>query len=581
MRPDPRWLRYADLRTVRFLAAASGIFSLAVILAMIVIAVQNRPMEHFESEKMLALREALRGNPDCEAFRQAIREEDVALRQAFARSRTRLHTGAWMLLCGAAVFVLSLRRARTLAEPLPIPLELGPLTEVAPSHRRSMAWILSIPLPVALGAVVLAAWYQGRQETAVAAGPAGALVWEQAAPFALPDVSENQRWPQLRGQDGMGRAVAMDLPTAWNAESGENILWKVPLPGQGNSSPVVWADRVFLTGASAEARQVYCFAASTGDLLWTCNIQTPARIDEEMNKDGTGLAAPTAVVDGERVYAYFGTAELAAVDFEGNQVWARWLGAPDSLYGIATSLAYHRGKVLLQFDQDRDEEDRSQSFLYAIDARSGDDIWKVARDVSGSWSSPLVVDTGERVELVTAANPWVVSYDPDSGSEWWKAEVLSGDVAPMPVFGGGFFFTVTEYSQLSAIRAGGAGNITDTHLAWMYDEDLPDVASPVTDGRLLLLPTGSGTTHCFEVSTGKVVWTEEFAEGFWSSPILVGEDVYLTDKTGVTYIFKLADRYASLGQGSLGEPVFATPAFADNRIYIRTEKHLVCIGKKP
>jgi outer membrane protein assembly factor BamB len=571
-----KYLGWFDQKTALYLAIFSALFSSVVLAGLAWNALRYRPLGYFDAETFVAAKKSLLENPGDQALRESIRAEDLLRRQNYYRSRKKLKFGAYLLFGGLFVFALSMRRVAALGDRLPEPLDLGQLKADPHARRRSLIAILTVPLPVAVATLVAFAVFAPREEDLSERTPTAPIVVVD-----LPEVEEipdDRKWTQFLGSEGTSRAPAMDLPLSWNAETGEGILWKTPLPLEGNSSPIIWDNRLFLTGADTEKRQVYCFDIADGSLVWTCTVRTQAVFNEPLENPGdSGFAAPTSVTNGRNVYSFFGTNELAAVDFDGNQVWSRWFGEPDSMYGVATSLCYHKGKVILQLDQG--EEGKPDSFLYAINPADGKDLWKTPREVPGSWSSPVVVNTGSREEVLTAAKPWAIAYNPDTGKEIWRASVLTGDVAPVPAHGDGFVYTVTEYSQLAAIRTGGSGDITETHIAWTYDEYLPDVATPVTDGNLLLLPTGYGTTSCFEAKTGKILWTEEFDRGFWSSPILVGKNVFMTDQEGNTFIFPLGDKYELVGKGTLGEAVVATPAFTGSRIYIRGREHLYCIGK--
>jgi outer membrane protein assembly factor BamB len=373
----------------------------------------------------------------------------------------------------------------------------------------------------------------------------------------------------------------MALPLSWDGAKNKNILWKTKVPLPGQSSPIVWGENVFLTGGDKQARQVYCFDRLAGRLKWTCTIRSRAFLAEDFEPyEDTGLAAPTPATDGERVYALFGSGELAAVDFSGKQVWSVWSGQPKSSYGLSASPFIHDGKLIVQIDQS--SRKKGLSALYAIDPANGNTVWKTPRKVPSSWSSPILIKTPEREEIITSADPFVISYDPKSGQEIWRAEVLdSVEVAPSPIYANGFVYSVQEGAELAAIRAGGTGDVTKTHVAWTFDEGLPDCASPVTDGSLLVLAAaGYGAITCVDVKTGKAVWTQEFDDMFWSSPTLVGTRVYFPDVSGKTYIFELSRTYKALGTGVIGEDLYATPAFVDSRIYMRGKEHLYCIGVK-
>jgi outer membrane protein assembly factor BamB len=345
---------------------------------------------------------------------------------------------------------------------------------------------------------------------------------------------------------------------------------------------------------------VMAFERKTGRLLWQTPLDSPVftaplKPGEDPFKvfEDTGYAAATPATDGQRVYAVFATADVAALDFDGKLVWQRSLGRPNNMYGMATSLALHKNLVLLQHDQGGDPEDKLSTLL-AFDGATGKTVWQTPRPVPNSWATPVVVNTGSRTEIITAANPWAIGYDPDTGKELWRAEGVTGDVAPSPIVAGGLVLLTNQYSHLVAIRTGGNGDVTKTHTVWEAEEGLSDASSPVSDGKLFLQAHSSGLLTCYDIlhpSTqveqgmkwpkGRLVWDQDVEKAqFWSSPSLVGPLVYLTDKKGVTRIFPLAAKFELRGAPALGEEFFASPAFGDGQIYFRTEKNLVCIGKE-
>ena len=242
------------------------------------------------------------------------------------------------------------------------------------------------------------------------------------------------------------------------------------------------------------------------------------------------------------------------------------------------------------------------SALIAFDGKTGKEAWRTKRPVVNSWTTPIIADTGQRLELITSANEWVISYNPDTGAELWRAEGVTGDVAPSPVYAAGLVYATNQYSLLVAIRIGGSGDVTKTHTAWEAEEGMSDASSPICDGKLYLQATSGGLLTCYEATkgspnplweaemdlvlekyykevVGKPLPERELSAEFWASPALVGNLVYLTAKDGRTYIFPLAEKFKLLGIPNLGEEVFASPAFLDGRIYFRTTKHLVCIAK--
>ena len=538
------------------------------------VALTPRTLPFFD-QTLVPLKEEIRRDPSDESLKTMIRETDLHLRQSYFLSRERLNTGAVLLFIGLSVFVFSLRRYATLTEQIPQPLKPEELVEQPGIRARGLFTILLLPMPLAL----LALWL-GRGlmiHPVVTAGESIATAEPAIIELNVPDT---QKWPQLRGPSGMGYSEAAGLPISWSAATGENVIWKIPVPAEGHNSPIIWGDRIYLTGGNLGSRSIFCMNREDGKLVWTCPVRTPAVLSEDFEEaSDTGLCAPTLVTDGKMIVAFFGTNELVGIDLSGKQIWARWFGEPDSDFGIAASPMLGKGNIILQLDQGSKE--KPHSILYAIDSLTGKSVWETPRDVAASWSTPVLVNSGSREEIITAAAPWVISYDPTTGKEWWRAKVLSGAVAPLPIFAGGLFFNSTENAQLSAIRNGGSGDITESHVVWSMESDLPDVASPVSDGKLLLLPNGTGRVRCFDAQTGKRLWSERFDEGFWSSPTLVKDTVYMTDMGGNTFIFKLGREYQLLGLGVFGEKLITSFAIADSRIYARGEKHLFCLGHKP
>jgi outer membrane protein assembly factor BamB len=318
-------------------------------------------------------------------------------------------------------------------------------------------------------------------------------------------------------------------------------------------------------------------------LLWRTTVAAPGSPppgEIEVMED-TGYAAPTPATDGERVHAFFATADLVTLDRDGTVLWARNLGTPDNLYGIATSLLFAGDRLIVQFDQGRDPEE-GLSVLLALDGRTGTTLWQTPRPVDNSWSTPVLVETDAGLELVTSGDPWVISYDPARGTERWRAQGLRGDVAPSPVVAGGFCVVTNEYATLLAIRLGGTGDVTATHIAWTATDDLSDAPCPVSDGTLLLQVHSSGVVTCYDLVTGELQWDlGELPDGssIWASPVLVGGDVFLFTEEGTTFRLPLT-RSAPEPElvGQLGENVYGSPAYGDGCIYVRGETHLFCIG---
>ena len=282
------------------------------------------------------------------------------------------------------------------------------------------------------------------------------------------------------------------------------------------------------------------------------------------------------MTDGRRVYAIFANGDVGCFDFNGRGVWEASLGVPESAYGYASSLAIYRNLLLIQYDQASVEDEKSK--IVALSVFSGQTAWQTKRPVPNSWTSPIVAQIGDQAQIITCGDPWVIAYNPTNGTELWRAECLGGEVAPSPIYAGGLVFAIEPYGKLVAIRPDGRGNVTETHIAWSIEESTPDICSPVSNGELIFLLITEGTLSCYKVADRTKVWEKELGGSFQASPGIAGDRVYLVSEKGVTYIIQAGTEYKELARCELGEKVYASPAFADGRIYIRGIENLYCIG---
>lgn len=428
-------------------------------------------------------------------------------------------------------------------------------------------------------ALVVASAGGGRQESRAAVEGSPEALVEQAHDPGPEGIAAN--WPRFRGPGGLGRTSDGNTPFSWDGRTGNGILWKTPVPLPGRNSPVVWGGRVFLTGATAQKQEVYCFDAGSGRLLWRRAVDAvgPHAVEAPEVQEDTGFAAPTVATDGQRVYAIFATGTVVCFDLAGSGLWVRNLGRLVNVYGHASSLTMYRNLLLVLLDQG--SADDGLSALLAIDGRTGHPVWRAPRRVPASWASPIVISTemGEQ-QVITCASPWVIAYNAASGEELWRVDCLGEDVAPSPIYAGGLVFAVQEGGDLVAIRPTGRGDVTDTHIAWTGYEGLPDICSPVSNGELVfLLTSDGGMLTCYDVSDGQVVWEKNLDASFFASPSLVGDRLYLLSQKGTMFMLEAGREYKELGRAELGEPAYTSPAFVAGRIYIRGEKHLYGIGR--
>lgn len=387
-------------------------------------------------------------------------------------------------------------------------------------------------------------------------------------------------WPRFRGPDGGGVYPRGDAPLSCDIKTDANIAWTAPVPATGFSSPVVWGDRVFLSGGDESKREVLCFDVMTGKLLWQRAVPKSAGNPNEKPEvpDQCGMAAATVATDGRRVYSIFANGDLAAFSFDGSVAWAKHLGVPKNPYGHAASLLTWRDRLIVQFDQG--EADEKLSKLYAFDGATGAVVWEQPRPSGASWATPITFDTAGQSQILALAVPWVIAYSAKDGAELWRANCLDGEVTPSPIFAGGTLFIISPSNKLQAIRPDGHGDVTKTHRGWIAEDGIPDVTSPVSNGELVFVVDVGGMLTCYDAKTGKKQWQQEIGDGCNASPSLAGNRLYLITKKGMLIVIEAARQFKEVARSPLGEEVFASPAFARGKIFVRSITHLICIESK-
>ena len=555
-------------RSAVITAVLSAVFSVVVCALLLMNYGRSKMVGTAEETAMTDFRAEIRTRPDDEQLLSRIRQFDLEIRQQRIDAVDRARKGGYLLLGGVIVFIISLRFAIAFQQKPPAPHPGADPLKQQVSSAKFARWAVTGGLVVlCLVTLFLTA---GTEIDFVKAGDAG------TASYSIDDVNKN--WASFRGPNGAGISNHTDVPIRWDGKSGEGILWKTEVPLPGNNSPVIWGDRIFFSGADPNNRQVFCFDTSTGGLLWKGDVLGMPTGDEEPLDvmEETGLAAPTVATDGRRVYAIFPTGDVASFDFKGKKIWEKSLGRPDSAYGYASSLAMYRNLLLIQYDQGVVEDEKSE--LIALDGFSGGIVWKTKRPVGNSWASPIVASIGEQFQVITCGDPWVIGYNPSDGTELWRVNCLSGDVAPSAIYANGLVFVIEPYSKLVAIKPDGKGDVTKTHVAWISEEGGPDICSPVSNGESIFLLATEGLLESYNLADGKRLWEHDMQEYFLASPSLVGDKLYLLSEKGVMYIAEAGSEYKELAKCELGEKCHASPAFADGRIYIRGIDNLYCIG---
>jgi outer membrane protein assembly factor BamB len=406
-------------------------------------------------------------------------------------------------------------------------------------------------------------------------------------------------WPSWRGPQGDGHAAAGNPPLTWNPA--QNVRWKVALPDEGNSSPIVWGDRVFLTQASdkvwppkpaagglaaAKKRSVLCLERATGKLLWQGDTLYP---EMESTHPTNPFCSASPVTDGERVIASLGSAGLVCYDFAGTELWRHDLGKLEHIWGNASSPILY-GKLALLWCGPGERQ-----FLLAVDKTNGKTVWK--QDVPGgsygkggqwlgSWCTPLVAHVDGHDELILGVPRAVKAFDPKTGRELWSCAGLSNLVYTSPVCSrDGIVVAMSGFhGPALAVRAGGMGDVTKTHRLWLHAQKNDQrIGSPVIVGEHAYLLNASGIAQCFELKTGKDVWNKQRVGGTsWSSLTLAGGRFYVGSHGGDTYVLAASPKFELLATNRLGsqEKTLSTIAAADGELFIRTYRHLWCIGTK-
>ncbi|MEX0716901.1 MAG: PQQ-binding-like beta-propeller repeat protein [Planctomycetaceae bacterium] len=404
-------------------------------------------------------------------------------------------------------------------------------------------------------------------------------------PFALSTTTHADDWPRWRGPTGNAISAETNLPSRWDKTT--NVAWSVAVPGEGASSPIVVGQRVFLTSAreAGGVRIIHCFDRDSGKTLWTREIKDDF---PEITLPLTGHAAATPASDGERVVAFFGNAGAVCWDLDGKELWRRDLGDFETELGLATSPIIEDGRVILVCDHDGDRIKTFDSFLIALDAKTGKTIWKTDRPgLFRSWSTPIIVPvldaTGEesepRREIVVSAQDEVRGYDFATGRELWKVGGMTGWVTPSPALGDGLIFAASgRDGPTLAVRPGGRGDVTATHVFWKENRGAPYVCSPLFHDRLLYVHNEAGILTCFEAATGKIVYRERLDGKFSASAVAGDGKLYVSNEAGDTFVIRAGRRFELLSKNSLGEEVLASPAVSAGRLYLRTRTRLHAIG---
>ena len=553
----------------------------------------NKPLDNVALKTLV---DRLNADPNNDAMKVDIRNLDLLARKAYFNSEWQVVTGGILLLFGAIVFFTALKMYRDMQSKIELPVDMAKNDAIA--RMLSQRWLLvtiGILFVGALSASYLSKDYLEIYKVSLSGGGkttkskieqisitpvAGAATDSTAgidsasgpqATVLLSLAEIKKQSNSFRGPFGNGVTTHKNVPISWDGAKGKKVIWKVKVPKVGYNSPVIWGDKVFVTGADAKSQVVFCFDLATGKLLWqkdTGKLAGSPATKPEVSQD-TGLAPSTVVVDGQRVFAIFPTGDIICLDMDGKQVWAKNIGVPDNHYGHASSLIALKDKLFIQYDSNKGGR------IMALNVLTGATVWDIRRKTQISWSSPIIMVANNKAQLVTTANPLVAGYDTETGKELWSVDCLAGEVAPSACYGSGLVFAAEDNSKLVAIQPG-----TPSKIVWETDEYLPEVSSPVVSDGLLFISTSFGMLACYDALTGKKQWENDFGKGFFASMVVNDGKLYAMDMGGKMHIMKVSRDKKILGEPTLGEKSYATPAFTDGRIIIRGVSSLYCIGDK-
>ena len=429
--------------------------------------------------------------------------------------------------------------------------------------------------------------------------------------------TDSANWPSFRGAQARGVADGQNLPERWNGSTGENIRWKVRIPGLAHSSPIIWGDRLFVTtavssrddatikpglygdGAASEDVSLHrwrllCLDKRTGNVLWEQTAREGVPRSKRHIK--ATYANCTPATDGRYVVAHFGAEGLYAYDMNGRRVWNADLGdldvgaydLPEYEWGPASSPVMYRDLVIAQCDQQKG------SYLIAFDVHSGKTVWKTPRDELPSWGTPTIFPGPGRVELVTNGSNFIRGYDPADGKELWRLGGSSKITAPTPVFIDDLLIVCSgrrPEKPIFAIRAGAVGDITlaegaasNQSVLWSKSGRGPYMPTPIIYNGLLYSCENHGILSCFDVRTGHEHYRERIPHhgaGFSASPVAADANLYLPSEDGDVFVIPAGPKFQVAATNPMGEILMASPALSEGTLYIRGEHHLFAVAPAP
>ncbi len=428
-------------------------------------------------------------------------------------------------------------------------------------------------------------------------------------------VQAADNWPSFRGPRASGISNAKEIPSTWNVATGENVAWRTDIPGLGLSSPIIWDDKIFLTTAVAEAGtarlkaglygnidaaddngpqswRLICLDKNSGKVFWNRELHHGRPAIKRHTK--ASHANSTPATDGERIVVMLGSEGLHCLDLNGRNLWKKSFGTLDAGYfrvktaqwGFGSSPIIHRGRVIVQADV------QGNSFLAALDVKTGEEIWRAARDEIPTWSTPTIVETKSGTQIAINGFRHTGGYNFENGEEIWKLQG-GGDIpVPTPLHADGVIYLTSAHGKLSpiyAVRDSVAGKIVatggnDEDFAWKISRGGNYMQTPIVIGDLLFACRDGGIMSCYDAKTGERFFQERLNRektgfGFTASPVSDGRKIVYVSEDGYGFVMAADKKFKRMARNTIGSACLATPAISDGRLFIRTREQLVCVAE--
>jgi outer membrane protein assembly factor BamB len=412
--------------------------------------------------------------------------------------------------------------------------------------------------------------------------------WLAAFSLTVPRTVTAENWPGFRGPGRQGISNEKNLPTLWSAAS--NIVWTTAIPGEGWSSPIIFGNHVFVSTATEEgvSYHLLCLDRKTGAVLWDRQV---LRQEPGHRQPLNSYASSTPVTDGKNVYIVAFDGSIAAVSVEGDTVWMYRDFEYFSEHGLGVSPILYKDLLIVAFDPSSSGPDPKlgwqkpwdKAVILALDKNTGKVRWEGKRGLSQiAHVSPQILNVNGKDQLISSAGNVIQGFDPETGERIWTVSSPGEGVVPSVVVGEGLIFTASGFgdSTIRVVRAGGKGDVTKTNIAWESKEDVPKIPSMLYVKPYLYLVTEAGVAKCFKAATGEVIWRERLGGRFSASPVWADGKVYFLSDKGTTTVIADGAEFKVLAKNELNETCKASPAISAGNIFIRSDKHLYCIGKE-